>query len=100
MSMGKRLQIQAHSADDREAVARLARSRTAQARQGERAEGVLAALDGEGGGAIAARVQLSPATVYLWLPRYEQQGLARLADHPPTGPPPAPPPAQGSTTIT
>jgi hypothetical protein len=69
MSMGKRLRIQAHAADDREAVARLARSRTAQARQVERAKVVLAALDGEGVGAIAARVQLSPATVYLWLHR-------------------------------
>jgi transposase len=99
MSMGKRLQIQAHSADDREAVARLARSRTAQARQVERAKVVLAALDGEGVGAIAARVQLSPATVYLWLHRYEQQGLAGLADQPRRGRPPTYPREQVSTII-
>ncbi len=99
MSMGKRLQIQAHSADDREAVARLARSRTAQARQVERAKVVLAALDGEGVGAIAARVQLSPATVYLWLHRYEQQGLAGLADQPRRGRPPTSPREQVSTII-
>ncbi|HKB47083.1 MAG TPA: helix-turn-helix domain-containing protein [Ktedonobacterales bacterium] len=97
--MGKRLQIQAHSADDREAVARLARSRTAQARQVERAKVVLAALDGEGVGAIAARVQLSPATVYLWLHRYEQQGLAGLADQPRRGRPPTSPREQVSTII-
>jgi transposase len=88
MSMGKRLQIQAPAAEGREAVARLARSRTAQARQVERAQVVLAALDGEGVGAIAARLQLSPATVYLWLHRYEQQGLAGLADQPRGGRPP------------
>jgi transposase len=88
MSMGKRLQIQAHAAEGREAVVRLARSRTAQARQVERAQVVLAALDGEGVGAIAARLQLSPATVYLWLHRYEQQGLAGLADQPRGGRPP------------
>jgi transposase len=99
MSMGKRLRIQAHSADDREAVARLARSRTAQARQVERAKVVLAALDGEGVGAIAARVQLSPATVYRWLHRYEQQGLAGLADQPRKGRPPTYPREQVSTII-
>lgn len=88
MSMGKRLQIQAHSADDREAVARVARSRTAQARQVERAKVVLAALDGEGVGAIAQRFQLSPATVYLWLHRFEEQGLAGLEDQPRGGRPP------------
>ncbi len=99
MSMGKRLQIQAHAADDREAVARLARARTAQARQVERAKVVLAALEGEGVGAIAARVQRSPATVYLWLHRYEQQGLAGLADQPRRGRPPTYPREQVSTII-
>src|SRR5258708_2315483 len=99
MSMGKRLQIQAHSANDREAGARLARARTAQAGQGERAKVVLAALAGEGVGAIAARVQLSPATVYLWLHRSEQQGLAGLADQPRRGRPPTSPREQVSTII-
>ncbi|HEV2457488.1 MAG TPA: helix-turn-helix domain-containing protein [Ktedonobacterales bacterium] len=48
----------------------------------------LAALVGEGVGAIAVRFQLSPATVYLWLPRFETQGLAGLADKPRGGRPP------------
>ena len=86
--MGKRLQIQAHSAEERDAVARMARLRSAQARQVERAKVVLAALAGEGVGTIARRFQLSPATVYLWLPRYEEQGLAGLADKPRGGRPP------------
>src|SRR5258708_6846953 len=88
MSMGKRLQIQAHAADDRDAVARMARSRTAQARQVERAKVVLAALEGEGVGAIAQRFHVSPATVYLWLHRFEEHGLAGLADQPRGGRPP------------
>jgi transposase len=88
MSMGKRLRIQAHSTDERDAVERVARSRTAQARQVERAKVVLAALEGEGVGAIAQRFDLSPATVYLWLHRYEAQGLAGLADRARGGRPP------------
>ena len=68
MSMGKRLQIAVHSGDEWDAVARVARvarSRTAQARQVERSKVVLAALEGEGVGTIAQRFHLSPATVYL-----------------------------------
>ncbi|SRR5260370_20065296 len=99
MSMGKRLQLHLHSADDRDAVARMARSRTAQARQVERAKVVLAALEGEGVGAIAARWHLSPATVYLWLHRYEEQGLAGRADPPRGGRPPTYTRAQVGTIV-
>jgi transposase len=88
MSMGKRLQIQAHAAEERAAIERVARSRTAQARQVERAKVVLAALAGEGVGTIAPRFHLSPATVYLWLHRFEEHGLAGLADQPRGGRPP------------
>lgn len=88
MSMGKRLQIQTHSAEERAAVERIAHARTAQARQVERAKVVLAALAGEGVGAIAQRFHLAPATVYLWLHRFETQGLAGLADKPRGGRPP------------
>jgi transposase len=99
MSMGKRLQIQAHSAEERAAVERVARSRTAQARQVERAKVVLAALQGEGVGAIAQRFDLSPATVYLWLHRFETQGLAGLADKPRGGRPPTYTREQVSTIV-
>src|SRR5258708_8838022 len=99
MSMGKRLRLHLHPADDRDAVARRARSRTAQARQVERAKVVLAALEGEGVGAIAARWHLSPATVYLWLHRYEEQGLAGRADPPRGGRPPTYTRAQVGTIV-
>src|SRR5260370_41642592 len=87
MSMGKRLQIQTHSTDERAAVERVARSRTAQARQVGRAKVVLAALQGEGGGLIAQRFHLSPAPVYLWVHRFEGHGLAGLACQPRGGRP-------------
>ncbi|MGO8947717.1 MAG: hypothetical protein ACLQUY_08655 [Ktedonobacterales bacterium] len=48
MGMGKRLQIQPHSAEERDTLARMARSHNAQARQVGRATVVLAALEGEG----------------------------------------------------
>jgi len=88
MSMGKRLQLRAVTAEERQALEHSARSRKAQARHVERAQVVLAALDGLGVGAIAERFQLSAATVYLWLHRFDEQGLAGLADKPRGGRPP------------
>jgi transposase len=88
MSMGKRLRLREVTAEERQAMERLARSRTAQARQVERAKVVLAALEGAGVGAIAEHFDLSPATVYLWLHRFEAHGLAGLADKPRGGRPP------------
>ena len=99
MSMGKRLQIQTHSTDERATVERVARSRTAQARQVERAKVVLAALQGEGVGVIAQRFHLSPATVYLWVHRFEGHGLAGLADQPRGGRPPTYTREQVSTIV-
>src|SRR5260370_17149478 len=99
MSMGKRLKIERHSTGERAAVERVARSRTAQARQVERAKVVLAALQGEGVGVIAQRFHLSPATVYLWLHRFEEHGLAGLADQPRGGRPPTYTREQVSTIV-
>jgi len=100
MSMGKRLDIQTHSAEERDALERMTRSRTAQARAVERARVVLAALEGDGVGAIAQRFQLSPATVYLWLHRFEERGLAGLADKPRGGRPPTYTREQVGTIVT
>jgi transposase len=86
--MGKRLEIRAHAAEERDAVERMTRSRTAQARAVERARVALAALEGDGVGAIAQRFHLSAATVYLWLHRFEEHGWAGLADNPRGGRPP------------
>src|SRR5258706_9600564 len=88
MGMGQRLRLRELTAEERQAVERAAHSRTAPARQVERAKVALAALQGEGVGAIAERFHLSPATVYLWWHRFEAQGLAGLADKPRGGRPP------------
>jgi transposase len=88
MGMGKRLRLRELSVEERRAVEQAARSRTAPARQVERAKVVLAAAQGEGVGAIAARFHLSPATVYLWWHRFAAQGLAGLQDKSRGGRPP------------
>jgi transposase len=88
MSMGKRLRLRALCGEERRALERVARSRTASARQVERARVVLAAAQGEGVGAIAERFHLSVATVYLWWHRFEAQGLAGLQEKPRGGRPP------------
>ena len=88
MSMGKRLRLRELSEEERRALERGARSRTAPARQVERAKVVLAAASGEGIGAIAERFHLSLGTVYLWWHRFAAQGLAGLQDKPRGGRPP------------
>jgi transposase len=65
----------------------------------ERAKVVLAALEGEGVGAIAQRLHLSPATVYLWLHRYEEHGFAGLEDQSRSGRPPTYTPEQVGTIV-
>jgi transposase len=88
MSMGKRLHLRELSEPERQALERTARSRTAPARQVERARVVLAAASGVGVGAVAERFQLSLGTVYLWWHRFEERGLAGLQDKPRGGRPP------------
>jgi transposase len=74
--------------DERAAVERRAHSRTAAARLVERARVVLAAVEGERVLAIAARFDVTAATVYLWLHRFHDEGLAGLRDQPRKGRPP------------
>ncbi len=74
--------------DERSAVERLAHSRTSPARLVERTRVVLAAVDGERVSAIAERFHVTAATVYLWLHRFTNDGLAGLADQPRQGRPP------------
>lgn len=48
---------------------------------------VLASLQGERAEAIAARFRVTAATVYLWLHRFNDHGLAGLEDRPRQGRP-------------
>jgi transposase len=73
--------------DERAAVERLAHSRTSPARLVERARMVVAALSGEHASAIAERFHARAATVYLWLHRFNADGLAGLGDKPRQGRP-------------
>lgn len=86
--MGRRLQLRAVSEEERTAVKRLARSRTAPARSVERAQVVEAALEGTPVEDIAAQLHLARGSVYLWLHRFEERGIAGLQDHPRGGRPP------------
>jgi transposase len=86
--MGRRLQLRAVSEEERAAVKRLSRSRTAPARTVERAQVVQAALEGAAVEEIAVRLHLARNTVYLWLHRFETRGLAGLEDAPRGGRPP------------
>jgi len=85
--MGRRMELRAVTDEERQAVKRLARSRTARARAVERARVVLAALDGQLVEDIAADQRLSRNTVYLWLHRFEEGGVRGLEDRSRTGRP-------------
>jgi transposase len=85
--MGRRMQLRAVSSEEREGVAKLAHSRTAPARTVERAQVVLAALDGKMVEEIAADLHLSRNTVYMWLHRFEERGPSGLEDRTRSGRP-------------
>lgn len=78
--MGRRLQVRAVTSDERQAVTRLAHSRTAPARAVERARVVVAALEGQLVEEIAAKQHLARNTVYMWVHRFDERGVAGLED--------------------
>jgi transposase len=76
------------SREERDALERLAHSRTAPARAVERARIVWQAHTGAGSGEIAAARGVDPETVRRWLKRFNAEGLAGLEDRPRSGCPP------------
>jgi transposase len=86
--MARTLKLRVPSDEERHELERLAHARTAPARLVERARVVVAALAGERAEAIAGRSHITAATVYLWLHRFNDQGLAGLEDRPRQGRPP------------
>lgn len=86
--MARTLALRAPSDEERLALERLTHARTAAARLVERARVVWMALHGERVDAIAARCHITAATVYVWLHRFNDNGLAGLEDKPRTGRPP------------
>ena len=65
---------------EKAAIEKLARSRTAAAREVERARMILLASKGKRVDAIAEELELSAATVRTWLKRFNSDGLDGLND--------------------
>src|SRR3712207_9496782 len=80
--------LRALTAEERSAVETLARSRTAPARQVERARVVLRASRGEAPPGIAEALGLSAETVRRRISRFNAEGLAAFDDHRRSGRPP------------
>ena len=74
--------------DERAAIEQLARSRTAPARAVERARIVLLSRNGNSVEEIEQTLGVCPATVRLWLNRFNRHGVEGLADRPRSGRPP------------
>lgn len=66
----------------------LARSRTAQARLVQRAQILLALRGGKRLSAVALRLRITRPTVYAWIARFNEAGIAGLPDRPRPGRPP------------
>src|SRR5215467_16210331 len=96
--MGRRLQLRTVTDEERQAVTRLARARTAPTRTVERAQVVQAAREGTSVEEIAVRLPLARNTVYLWLHRFAVRGLAGVEDAPRGGGPPSSSREPGSAT--
>lgn len=67
--------------EEHKAIERLAHSRTASAREVERASIVWHSAQGFGVPAIASKLRISEATVRTWLKRFNESGLTGLQDH-------------------
>jgi transposase len=87
--MGRRLQLRQVTDEERQALARLAHSRSEPAGRVKRAQVVFAAVQGMAVEEIAAQHHVVRNTVYLWLHRFEQHGVAGLKDAARNGRPPA-----------
>lgn len=86
--MPKVLTLRPLTDDETHAINRLAHSRTAPARAVERAQMVWRAHQDEPVPAIAQALGVRPATVRLWLKRFEEAGMDGLKDAPRSGRPP------------
>ncbi|APW60498.1 helix-turn-helix domain-containing protein [Paludisphaera borealis] len=74
--------------EERQALKRLASSRVAQARFVERARILLAVAEGRRPGQVARDLGVCRPTVYIWIRRFNDQGLLGLEDQPWAGRPP------------
>jgi transposase len=85
--MGQAVRIRTVTEEEGREIERLAQSRTAAARLVERGRVLHLAVHGQRVRAIAQALQVSQATVRLWLKRFNAAGLAGLRDAPRAGRP-------------
>jgi transposase len=95
----RRLRLRELTEEERATVERLAHSRTAPARQVERARIIWHASQGEGAPRIAELLRLDAYTVRGWIHRFNGVGLGGLEDRARTGRPPTYAPEQVATVI-
>src|ERR671939_1889788 len=93
------LRVRAVSEEEREALGRMARSRTVGAGLVRRAQIVLHALEGLKAPEIGARMELCGATARHWLKRFNARGLPGLEEDVRTGRPPTYPAEPRSAVI-
>ncbi|MCA1628633.1 MAG: helix-turn-helix domain-containing protein [Acidobacteria bacterium] len=93
------LKLREMISDEQAAIKRLARSRTASAREVERARIIEMAGNGERVPAIAARLEVAAKTVRTWLKRFNADGVDGLRDRPRAGRPTTFTPEQISEVI-
>ncbi len=93
------LRIRELTAEERGAIKRVAHSRTEAARAVERARIIWLARQRERVAAIADQLDITAATTRLWIKRFDQDGVAGLADRPHSGAPPTYSPAQVGEVI-
>jgi transposase len=82
------LKVRVLTREEQQTIERLAHSRTALAREVERARIIWHACLGMRVPAIAALLRVNQQTVRLWLKRFNEAGLAGLGDLPRSGAPP------------
>ena len=99
-SLAMTLGVRVLSEEEREALRRIARSRTVGAGQVRRAQIVLHALEGLKAPEISARMDLCGATVRHWLKRFNARGLQGLEEDVRSGRPPTYSAEQRSAVIT
>ena len=82
------IKVRILTSEEQQAIERLAHSRTASAREVERARMVWQASQGQRVPAIATLLHIHQQTVRLWLKRFNEAGLAGLGDLPRSVAPP------------
>jgi transposase len=93
------LKLREMTSAEQMAIKRLARSRTASAREVERARIVNLAGEGQRVPTIAARLEVAAKTVRTWLKRFNTEGLDGLRDQPRSGRPTTYTPEQVSEVV-